>query len=248
MTYQLPIAHLSINSKYATRSEIVKQEEVHWFAGLRQAELTIRDKEMALAEQAFAKRKQERKLRKIERDLEQVRNKLARLNAGSHKYLDTLDKIEDLEDQLKLAQFQSERMAPLERDAISELNVAKQERDRILTEHPEALTMPYDHLQDMGRDVLNTVLAKYVASSVWAAKNGLPDAVGKALFDIPKDDLLDVMGRVAVMEGAIQDKNKIAQAIILLEQLPPAQLDQLLIDAAEIVDKKILEEGISNDV
>lgn len=218
-----PLAHLSTNSKAAVEFEIRRQERIHWFLGMRQAELFIRDKLSALYTNREAERSYVRKIKAISREKDALGAK------GVAASLDELARIEEIEDQIISAQRSWLDLQPLIRDADMELQVARDERDRIIYPHPEALGLSFDELQDRyAAPALLEKQAFYFAAEAWAAVNHLPASCGHMLMDLSPEQRQHLMTREAEIRTNLRIDEATIQAARRMMQLPPVQQQQFL--------------------
>lgn len=218
------LANLSINSQGAILYEIQKQERVHWFLGLRQAELIIQDKQAALEHNYYEQKKQEREIKRSQLKIQFL--------SSSADPLDQLE-IEELEDKLAIARSAIDNLSPLLRDAVMEHQTALQERSRILRENPIAQSLTYEELQaNITPECLNQKLSHYTASRIWASQNHLPEGVGELLFDLSDRDRDFVMSREMEIRSGVIVSETIVHAAKILSHHPPEIQQQALLQAA----------------
>jgi hypothetical protein len=222
--FSMPLAHMTTNSWAATIHEIRKQERLHWFLGLRQAELCVRDKEQIIDANAHAERKYQRSMRRLQRELDAL-NRLPELTP------DEEDRIEELEDEIGQGKRTWVASQPLIRDAQLEYEIAKAERDRILQEHPEAQSLSFEELQKRYTlPALVEVHARYVAARIWSAQNGVPESVGSMLFELAPQEQEVVMRREVELRSGVEIGQNIVEAARRIASLPEAQR-QLVVKA-----------------
>lgn len=223
------LTSLSINSKAGVEFEIRKQERVHWLLGLRQAELFIQEKTEALATNYRLQREQARTCRGWRREFDD-------LQALPSPTPDQLDQIEKLEDDIAAVQRSSQTLEPLIRDCVMELAVAKAEKERILTAHPEAIALSYTELQERyGHVALMEKQAQFAAAEIWASQNNLPVSVGHLLFDLSPSEREYCLTREMELRNGLRVSEAIAHAAQVLASLPPEHQKQALLQAAQTV-------------
>jgi len=220
------LTNLSINSQGAVLYEIQKQERVHWFLGLRQAELIIQDKQAALEHNYYEQRKQEREIKRSRIKIESL---------SPDNPLDQLE-IEELEDKIAIARSAIDNLSPLLRDAVMEHQTAVGERTRILRENSIAHSLTYEELQaSITPECLNEKLSRYTASRIWASQNHLSEGVGELLFDLSPRDREIVMTREMEIRSGVTVSETIIHAAKILSHHPPEIQQQALLQAAHLL-------------
>lgn len=220
------LTNISFNSQAAVEWEIRRHEQVHWFWGLRAAEVAIDDKQKALVINQHLHRQ-------YLREVEQKRRQVTALQFKQNLQKLSLDEIvllAGLEDDIALAVFQQERLKPLIRDCQMELTTAQAEKDRILAEHPEVLQISYSMLQTKTREALIAKDSYFVASRVWAAHHQLPESVAEVLFSrnaVERERILnqEMQLRAQVNGGSLA----LQQAFHILNEMPSNDQEQLLL-------------------
>ena len=191
------LTNLTMNSRAGVLREIQKQYSIHWFLGLRQAELFIFDRSQVLAQHYQKQKEFNRQVEAYKRQLNQLRQFqnhwmgqwIYALLVGHKSWfgepeLALNQKIEHLEDLIEAAEQQQSFLEPLIRDAINELRAAEQMKEQIVSSHPEALSMSYDELQERFSSVaLSELQVLHMAARVWAVRNYLPEGVGQTIFE-----------------------------------------------------------------
>jgi hypothetical protein len=188
------------NTTAGTLEVIRVEERKHWIRGLRQAELCIREKSKALSANHQSRRKLERYINYLQdfypyfRIIAFVCRPFPILGIWlNNKAQDLADVIQQEQDTLTdLSLF---------RDCELELQVATQERDRIVSEHPEVKFLSYEELESRYSALaLLEQKVSYLAPRVFAAERGLPIEVAIALFEAEPDE------RHYLMERILQEK------------------------------------------
>lgn len=239
------ICHQSINSRAAVLFEIRKSEVDHWFAGLKKAEGFILMKQDAIVHSGFKLREYSRELRAKQRSLDAL---LALTDATPEQ----ADEIERLEDALLIAKYHHQSAAMQFRDAQMEQRAAQEEFDRIVSAHPEATALDYDHLQAFYTPIaLAESQARWVAARIWATTAGLPGEVGAALFDLPPGDEPGqreyALRREMEIRGDAERIGQVFRAVECLSQVPAEDVHAVLIQAAQaVLATKQLSGGLSN--
>ncbi|MBD1864181.1 MULTISPECIES: hypothetical protein [Trichocoleus] len=224
-----PLTNLSINSKAGVEHEIQRQERVHWFLGLRQAELFIQEKRAALETNYHLQRKHSRQVKTWEKELQTLQE----LEQPS---LEQLDQIEALQDDIAAAKSSQENLQPLIRDCGMELHSAEDQKQRILQAHPEAIDLSYIELQTRYSAVaLLEKQAHVTAAEIWASHNALPVSVGHLLFDLSPADRDYVLAREMELRNGVKVGEAIAHAAQVLATLSPETQKQVLLQAAQTV-------------
>lgn len=195
-----PIAHFS-NSMAVVRHQIRIAERVHWLEGIKAAELCIDKQQGALRANYVKQREYARKIQAKEERLTLLRQdnsapgrfsrwvNLIRMNAQPLLTAERERMIEKLQDEIDTFEYQNERLKPLIRDALMELEVAVVERQRIIQANPQATEMTYAELQEFATpEALKSLQAKYITARL----TGLPETAAAALLDVPEDQLSEM--------------------------------------------------------
>lgn len=211
-----PLSNLSNHSTAAALQAILKQEQIHWFDGLKAAELLILELQNALAGFVEKQRQCDRDSRELTRQRDKLitsiigdyfsynqqltlrsisaedqANLMSSILAQINLVSPTIaDQVEGCGDRIEALDREMSQVQSIQvRDAQSVLAVAQQQRDRILETHPEALGLDYAELQHQFAPIaLRERQAHYLAARIWAIHSGLPETVGVALFDVPVAD------------------------------------------------------------
>ena len=135
------------NSEAGTLDIIAVEERKYWYRGLRQAELTIREKKAALSSNRRAKERAIRELQFLEESLVFLRpvSKIFRPVPllGTWIY----NRLCDQEDKSTDSHHNLLEQESLFRDSQAELEVAIKERDRIVKENPEVNLLSFQELE-----------------------------------------------------------------------------------------------------
>ena len=218
-----PIMHLGANSLAAVRHEIRKQERIHWTAGLRQAELIVRDKLDALHQSEVQARKCSRNLRLLKHEYDELN---ARRDALTFK---EEIRIEEIEDEVVAAKRDWFNIQPLLRDANMEMEAAAQERDRIVKDHPECKDLSFQELQELyGQPALMNKLASFFAAEAWASMNHLPSSVGHLVLDTAPENREMLMRLEAEIRTHVCLDETTVQAARRIASLPPEEQEKVI--------------------
>lgn len=224
-----PLTNVSINSKAGVELEIQRQERIHWFLGLRQAELFIQEKRAALETNYHLQRKHVRQVKSWQRQL-QALEELEQPN------LEQVDQIEELKDDIAAAKSSQENLQPLIRDCVMELHSAEAQKQRILGDHPEAIDLSYIELQTRYSAVaLLEKQAHAAAAEIWASQNALPVSIGHLLFSLAPAERDYVLAREMELRNNVKVSEAMAHAAQVLATLPPETQKQVLLQAAQTV-------------
>lgn len=176
------------NSQAAIVDEIRSEEKVHWLLGLRKAELIILDKQRALQNAEKCAKKAQRQDNYTRLQVEAYLRLLPFIRWIPLLAVSLSNKIEDLRDELVERELHAPAIEAQVRDAVMECWTASEEHSRIVAAHPDAMEMGYAELQEqLSAIALEQKKARFVASRIWAATNGLPESVGALLFDCEPD-------------------------------------------------------------
>jgi hypothetical protein len=148
-----PVTSQSINSPAIVKDKILQEYRIHWFLGLRQAELFVQDRLKALnytkSQLALLELTQER------RDIQIQRIKLTDYSLRSGSLSCDLDRqfdeiaIKEIQIEVAKANTEIEDIKYQVRDAVAELKAALKIRETISSEHAEELeSMNFDELQE----------------------------------------------------------------------------------------------------
>ncbi len=229
---QMPITHYGFG--YAGTISIVQQQaNIHWFLGLRQAEIEILAREQDLEYN-------QRQMRLTERSLQRKTDRLNWLRRFA--WLGILwprlhDEIEDLEQYLADVEREKRRLEPLLRDSFADLELLITLRDRLYEENRAAIEgKTFQQLQEEFTPVAALEgIAKMVAAEVWARQQNLPGVVGTTLADLTAEQRQYVLNREAELRLGIETNRAIAQASQVLGTLPADQQTTTLLLAAQLV-------------
>lgn len=184
------------NSSAGVFDSIRAEERIDWSRGIRQAELTCLDRQAALRANLLSARKKERDIQFKQEQIACLKRILTvvRFVPLLSTYLSNT--LENLIDEIKIWDESKEHSEALWRDCVFELNAAQREKERILQQHPEALQMTYEQLQERAAIALREKKLAYIKPRYWAARNNLPESVGAALFDASEDERDYLMTRL----------------------------------------------------
>lgn len=236
----MPITHYGFG--YAGTLSIVQQQaNIHWFLGLRQAELEIQGREQDLSYN-------QRQLRLTEKSIQRKTKRLAWLRR--FYWLSTIlpgiaDEIEDLEYDLAEVEQEKRKLEPLLRDCFMDLELLTALRDRLMREHADELKgKTFQQLQEEFTPIAAMEgIAKMIAAEVWARQQQLPGIVGTTLADLTAEQRQYVLQREAEMRLGIETAQAIAHANQVLSTLPDEQRTATLLVAAQLVAQDGLPEA-----
>lgn len=227
---ELPLCNKSINSRAAVIHEIRRRELEHWYSGLRQAELFMDEKTAALEAFVFD-------CREYELGLQEAELKISELEKKQSLTPKQRIKLSRLQNSIDLSSRRLFRIRAEVRDAMMEFAAAKGERDRILQEHPEALHLSYDEMQErFTAPMLQERQARYIAARVWAAQNGLPDGVGESVFSVPLEQREALLIREAELRRGSSLTEAKVRALETLSHLPSEEQTQALLLTAQHIN------------
>lgn len=229
------LTHQSPNGEWGTTHVIRSQEQVHWFLGLRQSEVTIRSLQEALSHNqrllikarslsAF-KRRRIRWLsfwQFVDFMFPAIAEELANLRVEAEGY----------EDDMK-------RLDPLIRDCMMELSVAEGERERIERDHPEVKEKTFEQLQgEYGRQSGLAGVAFFLASEIFSARRQLPSSVGHTLLELRPEEREAVLAWESDLRLQLEGVQVASEARETLLRMPPDQQADVLALACQIVSDK----------
>lgn len=228
----MPIAHYGFG--YAGTLSIVQQQaNIHWFLGLRQAELEIDGREQELAYN-------QRQLRLTQKSIERKTKRLKWMRR--FRWLGALlpgiaDEIDELEHDLADIEREKRRLEPMLRDSFMDLELLTALRDRIMKEHADELEgKTFQQLQEEFTPIAAMEgIAKMIAAEVWARQQQLPSIVGTTLADLTAEERQYVLQREAELRLGIETAKAIAHANQVLSALPDEQRTAALLVAAKLV-------------
>lgn len=213
-------ANLS-NSAAGVRLSI--RQEPHWLHQLKQCELTIRAREADLDEQQQVQKRCDRQLKRYEFLARWLRLGWARDEAA---YLRRC----------------RDRTLPLIRDAEMELAIAREERDRILSEHPEITTLDYRSAQESyTEEALLSHLGRFCAARIWAAQRGLPESVGEAIANLSETQRQQVMLVVQKELSGVDGTAALVELSTFLSALDAGDRAHVLSEALKIISPALPE-------
>lgn len=216
------------NSKAGVVDAIRAAERIDWTLGVRQAENTIFAQKSALQSNIWNERKTCREI-----DLKHEKVQWLQKLWWICRFVPILstsiyNKIETLRDEITAWKEGILDRKSLFRDCAYELQVAQQELDRILKEHPEAQTLTYEELQERSLIALKEKKLSYLAPRYWAARNNLPEAVGVTLFDATDDERDYLIARIAQKMYNLPATEETIRLAGYIAQLPPDEQKSLL--------------------
>jgi hypothetical protein len=230
-TASMPIAHYSPNGLWGTRFIIGQMERIHWFLGLRQAEVEIQAKEADLLHNQRLQRGTQAKLNSLRQHIKWLNHFLWLGGLIATRAQRVKQEIEDLELDLK-------RSEPLIRDALFELEICKKEHSRISAAHQDDLLgKGFEEIQaEFTPPAALEATAWMVAAEVWAAQNGLPVTVANAIAHLDTSERSLLLQReVELRHGITIDQAKV-NMLQILSGLSPEQQNEVLLMAAQIIE------------
>ncbi len=219
------------NSSAGVLDSIRNETRIHWTRGLRQAELTILDRESALRTNSISSRKTARAIQ-FKREQVVTLTKvfaIARFIPLVSTYIANL--LDNIKDDIQVWEESQEHATALWRDCLFELNAARQEKEHILQEHPEGVHMTYEQIQQQAVIALREKKVAYIVPRYWAALNGLPEAVGVAIFEASKEERDYLMTRVIQDLHGIQIQQETLELAKTIAQFPINEQKQLFENA-----------------
>jgi hypothetical protein len=159
---------------YARISSIRSQERLHWYLGLRQAELEIETRLKPALEDNFL-------------ELEILTQKITDLESqqfSSNKF-----------EIIKL-QRQKRRIELLIPGTIAELHAAESEKERIVSVHQNELSLDSQTLEESISRECYLARCSQVISGATLRSLGYNDSEAQLLLDLPPEDQLEVMAKV----------------------------------------------------
>ena len=216
------------NSKPGTVDAIKAAERIHWALGLKQAENTLFALRSTFQSNLYSQRK-------VARDIELKREKIRYLKIVSilSRFIPVLgltirNKVENLKDEIESWIDSKEDRESLVRDCAYEISIARTELNRILIEHPEAVTLNYEELQEEMMTALKEKKLKYIIPRYWAAKNNLPESVGVTLFDCSEEERNYLITRVAQELYGSPVSEEVIRVAGVISRLPSYEQQSLL--------------------
>lgn len=216
-----------------TCSIIQQQENIHWFLGLRQAELEAQAREETLVYN-------QRLLKIAEKSIQRKTKRLTWLHQISwlgRVWAAIDDEIEALDRELAETDYEKQKLEPMLRDAFMELEVAIAFRDRIAMEHEADLAgKTFHQLQEQYTPIAALEgIAKMIAAEMWARQQNLPGVVGTTLADLQPAEREYVLQREAELRLGVETTQAIAHSNQVLSALPEEQRSTVLLVAAQLV-------------
>lgn len=239
VTAAMPIAHYSPNGLWGTRFIIGQMERIHWFLGLRQAEVEIQAKEADLLHNQRLQRVTRTKLNSLRQHIKFLNRFLWLGGLIATRVQQVAQEIEDLELDLK-------RSEPLIRDALFELEICKQEYSRISAAHQDDLAgKRFEEIQaEFTPAAALEATAWMVAAEVWAAQHGLPVTVANAIAHLDPSERPLLLQREAELRHGIAVEQANVNALQILSGLSPEQRNEVLLMATQIAtpDKFVVQQ------
>ena len=143
-----PVTSQSINSPAIVRHKISEEARIHWFLGLRQAELFVQDRLDALRHAHSELKLSDIKKRRLEIQIEDLKSEiLDQRNTAKKKTCLGLD-IEEKQIELDRLILQLSKVEYQVRDAVAELEAANEMLETISLQHREEIeNMNFEELQ-----------------------------------------------------------------------------------------------------
>jgi hypothetical protein len=215
-----PITSQSINSPAIVRWQIQQQYRIHWFLGLRQAELSVLDRTGALEYTRSTLRLSEIKKKRLQIQIESL-EKIASNPLDKAREIASLD-IEEKQIEIKQIDREIEKTQYQIRDAIEELTAAQNARALIVFDHQAELdNLTYSELQEVfGPQCIEAKQADSLCTEVMALSVGQPIAQLISTLEPGRSD--------AVLSRAIALYKSMSGLPNLISQsLPGAQNDNI---------------------
>lgn len=185
------------NSQAGTLDAIGIEQRKHWYRGLRQAELIIRDKSRALSSNYRARDRIIRELQFLEESLGYLKilSKCLHFVPVLGRWL--LNRVCDQQVQIEDYQESLEEQESLIRDCELEHKSAIQQREQILKAHPEVLALSYEQIEEFyGKIALLEQKVSYLAPREFARQQGISLELSIALFEADEVERRYLIDRV----------------------------------------------------
>ncbi|MBW4514581.1 MAG: hypothetical protein KME11_05090 [Timaviella obliquedivisa GSE-PSE-MK23-08B] len=237
MTDIIPLPQLtshSINSFGAVLLNIRREENIHWYFGLKQAEIYHKSLSAALTETHLQMRKHAVEVAEIAQTLEDIDAQATPRTVAAANLQEATRELNEF----KLAHSEATLLAlrSQEKDILTELAVAAGERDRILNQYPQLQELTYDSIQSFTIEAQLCRESKYIAARAWACQAGLPEAVGVALFDVPQEFRSQVSAKEIEYRSQVLFLDRGMENVqAILQDLDPETRAKVLLNAAESV-------------
>ena len=193
---------------------IRSQEQIHWYWGLRQAELHIEYIRPSLeyVNTESIKLPAIKKIKSQQVKVLQLINHLSRFIPILGAWIEY--KISLIQSEIRYMEDpeQIQKMNQRITDAKAEMDVAIAERDRIILEHPEVKQMSYEEIQAISVDALLEKKAFLITASQLGVHYGLSESTSTLLAELNQGDLVKVLGmeyrRLLSINSVLQPQNK----------------------------------------
>jgi chromosome segregation ATPase len=185
------ITNLTINSKFKVLTAINRHP--HYYAQLRECEQFILKQSEAISFNEGKRKAAEINLQIHQLEIEELKQKLD-VCLSKKERLKLQLQITEIEHKVNEYVSQFKVYESLLRDAKMELQVAQEEKARILMEYPELLSISFDEAQDtLAIEAYVAEMQQSVGAKLLAAQTGIPEDVALFLAGIPQDGLLVIM-------------------------------------------------------
>ena len=183
----IPITSQSINSPAIVKHKIEEECRIHWFLGLRQAELFIQDRLGALEHTKSQLSLLALTRRRKEIEVEQLRLIAQRLDRSPREKELTSISIAEIEIELTTHDRQFKTIEYQIRDAVAELDAATEMRSVTVKDHQSEIdNMTFDELQDaFGVECIEAKQVHLLATQMNALTVG--DSIANTLSSIAPD-------------------------------------------------------------
>lgn len=211
----MTLTSLSSNFGYATISAIRAEERLHWYLGLRKAELILESSLKPALQFSILDK-----------------NKLIR----DRKSLISIEvKDDDIDDKIIRITEEIRQIEMLIPDTVLEIQLAEAERDRIVSEHPESLELSKVELQRRYSRDCYLARATRVIATASMRQMGYSDGEASLINELPVEDQLEIFSKLQPQNHRI-----VAALSNCLNRLSPLEAQKILGQIESLVNSLML--------
>lgn len=218
----MTITSLSSNFGYGTTSAIRSEERLHWYLGLRKAELMIETSLRPALQFSLLD------LKKLTRKKDELSNLSVKTEEDSDEIIRLTEEIRQIEIRIP--------------DAILELEESEFELARIMTEHQHELGgFTKEQLIQQHSKKCHLARASRFVAGYSLRSLGYNDSEAQLLLEMPPEDQLEVMSQMQM-----SNSNVVVALFHALNRINPVDAQQILESVEAQVTQTLMIKGESN--
>lgn len=227
------LTNWSVNSRAKVLHLIRSQEYIHWFYGLREAEMHVLRVEMEMEQQEQELDKLQQSYRSHQLYLNSWQIAVMRMIAPRR----ATRMIATTQAEMAMIEKGIERIRVSQRDSQMQLNIAQTEYQRISNLYGSSQSLAYADLQDLSIEALDRQHAMMIAGRTLAARRQLPPDVGELLITMPPEKRDRVISEALFILNGIEIATVQKESMQVLAHHPPEIRQAALIQAAHLLSQ-----------